>query len=89
MSAIATIYTKQFCPFCHRALALLDQKKISFNDIPVDGKPLLQADMAKKAGGASTVPQIWIGDTHVGGCDALFALERNGALDTLIEQAKG
>jgi len=73
------IYTTAWCPFCIRAKALLDRKGVAYEEIPVDGNPTLRAEMASKAGRTS-VPQIWIGDKHVGGCDELHALERAGRL---------
>ncbi|MCY1410691.1 Glutaredoxin-3 [compost metagenome] len=77
------IYTTQWCPFCIRAKSLLEQKGVAYEEVPVDGNPALRAEMASKAGRTS-VPQIWIGGTHVGGCDDLYALERAGKLDTLL-----
>jgi glutaredoxin 3 len=77
-----TIYTKSWCPYCSAAKDLLGQKKASFTEIVVKNAAE-QAEMAKKAG-RSTVPQIWIGDRHVGGCDDLFALESKGELDRLL-----
>ena len=77
------IYTKFGCGYCTRAKALFDAKGVAYEEISVDGKPEVRADMAKKAGRTS-VPQIWIGTTHVGGCDDLFALERAGKLDALL-----
>jgi len=74
------IYTTAWCPFCIRAKALLDRKGVAYEEIPVDGNPTLRAEMASKAGRTS-VPQIWIGDKHIGGCDELHALERAGRLD--------
>ncbi|PID42615.1 MAG: glutaredoxin 3 [Gammaproteobacteria bacterium] len=78
-----TIYTSRVCPFCIRAKGLLDSKSVVYNEIGVDGKPELRSEMAEKAGKTS-VPQIWIGDQHVGGCDQLFALEEQGKLDALL-----
>lgn len=78
------VYSSDYCPFCSRAKQLLKSKDIEFDEIVVDGKPQLRAEMTKKAGRTS-VPQIWIGSTHVGGCDDLFALERAGKLDVLLE----
>ena len=63
---------------------LLEKKGLSFTDIDVAGKPELRQQMIKKAAGASSVPQIWIGDTHVGGCDELYACARAGQLDELL-----
>lgn len=77
------IYTTAWCPFCIRAKALLDKKGVAYEEIGVDGQPDLRAEMSRKAGRTS-VPQIWIGSTHVGGCDDLYALERAGKLDTLL-----
>jgi glutaredoxin 3 len=77
------IYTKSTCPYCHAAKDLLRQKGAAFEEISVDGDRAKQAAMAEKAG-RSTVPQIWIGATHVGGCDDLHALEAQGKLDALL-----
>ncbi len=77
------IYTKSTCPYCHAAKALLNAKGAPFEEISVDGDYAAQAAMAKKAG-RSTVPQIWIGDKHVGGCDDLHALDAAGRLDLLL-----
>ncbi len=77
------IYSSDWCPFCVRAKTLLEKKGIAFEEIRVDGKPDVRAAMAKKAKRTS-VPQIWIDELHVGGCDELFALERAGKLDALI-----
>lgn len=81
--ADVVIYTSAWCPYCIRAKQLLSAKQVAFDEISVDGKPDVRAAMARKAG-RSTVPQIWIGQTHVGGCDDLFALERAGRLDGLL-----
>ena len=77
------IYSSDWCPYCIRAKQLLTSKSVSFDEIRVDGKPDVRAEMTRKAGRTS-VPQIWIGDTHVGGCDELYALERAGKLDALL-----
>ncbi|WP_281687057.1 glutaredoxin 3 [Pseudomonas citronellolis] len=77
------IYTTAWCPYCIRAKVLLDKKGVAYEEIGVDGKPDLRAEMSRKAGRTS-VPQIWIGSTHVGGCDDLYALERAGKLDALL-----
>ncbi|TRX74645.1 glutaredoxin 3 [Pseudomonas mangiferae] len=77
------VYSSAWCPYCIRAKQLLTQKGVAFDEISVDGKPELRAEMTRKAGRTS-VPQIWIGSTHVGGCDDLFALERAGTLDALL-----
>ncbi|GAB2990875.1 glutaredoxin 3 [Psychrosphaera aestuarii] len=78
------IYTKAYCPFCVRAKSLLDSKNISYNEIKIDQQPELRAPMIERALGRSTVPQIFIGDMHVGGCDDLFALEQQKKLDALL-----
>lgn len=78
------IYSSDWCPYCIRAKQLLTHKGVVFNEIKVDGKPELRAEMTRKARQTS-VPQIWIGDTHVGGCDDLYALERAGKLDALLK----
>ncbi len=77
------IYTKSTCPYCHAAKALLSAKGAAFEEISVDGDYAAQMAMAKKAG-RSTVPQIWIGDKHVGGCDDLHALDASGRLAPLL-----
>jgi glutaredoxin 3 len=77
------VYSSDYCPYCSRAKQLLNSKKVAFDEIVVDGKPQLRSEMIKKAGRTS-VPQIWIGSVHVGGCDDLFALERAGKLDALL-----
>ena len=77
------VYSSDYCPYCIRAKQLLKSKDVAFEEINVDGKPQLRAEMTKKAGRTS-VPQIWIGSTHVGGCDELFALERVGKLSELL-----
>jgi glutaredoxin 3 len=78
------IYTKSFCPYCDAAKGLLRSKGAPFEEISVDGDRAAQAAMAAKAGGRSTVPQIFIGDEHVGGCDDLHELESAGRLDPLL-----
>ncbi len=78
------IYTKSTCPFCHAAKALLERKGAPFEEISVDGDRVEQMAMAAKAGGRSTVPQIFVGETHVGGCDDLHDLEAAGELDGLL-----
>ena len=78
-----TIYSSDYCPYCSRAKQLLSMKDAAFNEIKVDGSNKLRQEMMAKSG-QRTVPQIWIGDTHVGGCDDLFALERSSKLDALL-----
>ena len=81
------IYTTRWCPFCVRAKALLDQKGVSYQEIPVDGDPATRQQMAERAGQTS-VPQIWIGEQHIGGCDQLYGLERSGGLDPLLASSR-
>lgn len=78
------IYTTATCPYCLRAKALLTEKRVAFEEIPVDGKPEKRAEMTARAGGRSTVPQIFFDDRHIGGCDDLYALEYGGRLDALL-----
>jgi glutaredoxin 3 len=81
--AQVTIYTTRFCPFCVQAKHLLDQKEVSYTEIAVDGNPSLRAEMTQKSGG-HTVPQIFIDDKPIGGCDDLYALHSQGKLDDLL-----
>ena len=78
------VYSSDYCPYCMRAKYLLESKGVAFEEVKVDGKPQVRAEMSQKAGRTS-VPQIWIGSTHVGGCDDLYALERAGKLDALLQ----
>jgi glutaredoxin 3 len=79
-----TIYTTPICPYCVRAKALLKKKGASLEEVDVFMNSGARADMEKKSGGRYTVPQIFIGERHVGGCDDLYALERAGELDALL-----
>ncbi|MEM1372571.1 MAG: glutaredoxin 3 [Pseudomonadota bacterium] len=79
-----TIYTAMLCPFCTRAKKLLRDKGAEFKEIDVTARPKLRAEMREKAGGVNSVPQIWIDDRHVGGCDDLYALEAKGELNGLL-----
>ncbi|MEA2907073.1 MAG: glutaredoxin 3 [Alphaproteobacteria bacterium] len=78
------IYTTRYCPYCLAAKALLKRKAIAFIEIDVGGEPELRRKMVKRANGGYTVPQIFIGATHVGGSDELHELERYGRLDALL-----
>jgi glutaredoxin 3 len=78
------IYTTPFCPYCSSAKQLLRQKGVGFTEIGVAGLPDRRAEMVARAQGRTTVPQIFIGDTHVGGCDDLYALDEAGKLDPLL-----
>lgn len=77
------MYTTSLCPYCHMAKELLRSKGIAFEEIDVTGAGHLRAEMRAKSG-RNTVPQIWIGERHVGGCDDLYALNRAGELDQLL-----
>jgi glutaredoxin 3 len=79
-----TIYTKFACPYCDAAKDLLRKKNAAFEEISVDGDWGAQEKMSERANGRWTVPQIFIGETHVGGCDDLYDLEQAGALDHLL-----
>jgi len=81
-----TMYTTRWCPFCVRAKALLNRKGVEFTEISVDGDHRLRQQMAERAGRTS-VPQIWIGDLHIGGCDELHAFERQGRLDAMLNKS--
>ncbi|MBV7411049.1 glutaredoxin 3 [Maritimibacter sp. DP1N21-5] len=78
-----TIYTTQLCGFCHAAKRLLSKKGIAFEEIDVAHDPAKRQEMMRRSG-RHTVPQIWIGEHHVGGCDDLFELDRNGKLDPML-----
>ncbi len=81
------IYVSNFCPYCIRAKALLKRKGVSFIEYNVQTDPELRAEMLRRSQGARTVPQIFINDRHVGGCDELHALERRGELDIWLGRA--
>lgn len=78
------IYTKITCGFCHRAKRLLQMKKVPFEEYSVDLGGTKKSEMVERAGGRMTVPQIFINDRHVGGCDDLMELEYQGKLDELL-----
>jgi glutaredoxin 3 len=78
------IYTTPICPYCVRAKSLLANKGVAVEEVDVFMDDGARKEMLAKSGGARTVPQIFIGDTHVGGCDELYALERDGKLDPLL-----
>ena len=77
------IYTKSWCPYCHSAKELLRRKGLTFTEIDVTTDTEGQLEMTRRANGRTSVPQIFIGETHVGGCDDLYALEEAGRLDAL------
>lgn len=78
------IYTSPLCGFCHAAKRLLSQKGVEFTEFDVLASPDRKPEMIKRANGSRTVPQIFVGDDHVGGCDELYELERAGKLDCLL-----
>ena len=84
---VVEIYTKTFCPYCWKAKLLLESKGVEYKEIGVDFGGELRQVMIQRARGRTTVPQIFIGEHHVGGCDDLVALDRNGKLDDLLAAA--
>jgi len=82
--ATVEIYTADYCPYCHRAKHLLRAKNVAFEEIDVTVDPEGRAVMRERAGGRTTVPQIFINGQHVGGCDDLHALDDAGKLDALL-----
>lgn len=78
------VYSKDYCPYCTAAKNLLTQKGVGYSEIDLTQKPELRDEMIKKAGGRTTVPQIFIGSTHVGGFDDMKALDDKGGLDALL-----
>jgi len=81
------MYTTPSCPYCHAAKDLLRRKGAKFNEINVMGDAAKRQEMVKRANGRMTVPQIFIGETHVGGCDDLYDLDHEGKLDPLLNAA--
>lgn len=82
--ADVTIYTKPYCPYCIRAVSLLEKKGVEFTEIEAAFDPDKRQEMIQRAGGRATFPQIFIGDQHIGGCDDMMALEYDGKLDALL-----
>jgi len=82
-----TIYTTGWCPYCERARSLLSKKDLVFTEINVDEEANSREEMIARSGGRRSVPQIFIGDKYIGGCDDLFALDTSGELDRLIQGA--
>jgi len=78
------VYSGDYCPYCMRAKALLKQRQLEFTEYNVQDEPEKRAEMAARAPGARTIPQIFINDRHVGGCDDLYALDRKGELDKWV-----
>lgn len=83
MPPTVTLYTTRYCPYCIRARQLLQSKGVTYDEIAVDEQPALRREMMQRSG-RRTVPQIWIGERHIGGCDELYQLERAGRLDALL-----
>ncbi len=88
MTAAVEIYTRPGCGYCSAAKSLLTRKKAAFTEFDVAKNPSWREDMYGRAGEGSTFPQIFIGETHVGGCDELYALDRAGKLDALLAGEK-
>ncbi|WP_371397475.1 glutaredoxin 3 [Fretibacter rubidus] len=84
MTNTIILYSKDYCPYCKRAKALLTAKGVTYTDFDIVDNPALTAEMIARSGGRRTVPQIFIGDTHVGGASDLFDLEDAGKLDALL-----
>lgn len=82
--AQVTIYTKPYCPYCVRAVSLLEKKGVDFTEIEAAFDPEKRKEMMQRAGGRATFPQIFIGEDHIGGCDDMMALEQAGRLDPLL-----
>lgn len=86
VKAHVEIYTWQTCPYCIRAKTLLRWKGVNFTEYKIDGDGAARVKMAERANGRRTVPQIFINNQHIGGCDDLYALDRQGQLDPLLMQ---
>lgn len=87
MTPNVEIYTWSSCPFCIRAKRLLDQKGIDYTEYCIDGDGAARSEMSKRANGGRSLPQIFINDHHVGGCDDLFALDAKGGVEPLLSAA--
>ena len=85
MAAKVEIYTWSTCPFCLRAKSLLNNKRVNFTEYSIDGDDDARAKMAQRANGRRSLPQIFINDHHIGGCDDIYVLERQGKLDEMLE----
>ena len=85
--AEVVMYTRTYCPYCLRAKALLQDKGVDFEEINLDEQPERRSEMMQRAGGRSTVPQIFIAGQGIGGCDDVFELERKGELDELLARS--
>ena len=84
--AVIEIYSKGYCPYCTRAKALLAQKSVAYQEFEIDKNPELRPEMIARSNGSTTVPQIFINDKHIGGCDELYALNYNEQLDPLLAE---
>lgn len=84
MAAKIEIYTWSMCPFCLRAKALLDDKDLDYTEYCIDGDEGMRSEMAQRANGRRSVPQIFIDDQHIGGCDEIYRLEQQSKLDPLL-----
>ena len=82
------LYTTAFCPYCSRARALLERKGVSYNEIDIIEEPARRAEMIRRAGGRTSVPQIFIHGEHIGGSDELVALDQAGELDAKLRSAR-
>lgn len=89
MAPKVEIYTWRTCPFCIRAKDLLKSKSVEFVEYSIDGDEAARSQMARRANGRRSVPQIFINDHHVGGCDDIYDLDSQGNLDQLLASAKG
>lgn len=85
MKTNVEMYTWSSCPFCIRAKALLDKKGVDFTEYCIDGDEAARAKMAQRSNGRRSLPQIFINDQHIGGCDDMYALEAQGKLDSLLQ----
>ena len=79
------VYSKSYCPYCIDAKGLLQKKGAAFTEVDIQQHPERRDEMIKRAGGKTTVPQIFINNAHIGGCDDIYALERKGKLDALLK----
>ena len=82
--AEVTIYTKPYCPYCIRAVSLLEKKGVEFTEVEAAFDAAKKQEMLQRSGGRATFPQIFIGGQHIGGCDDMMALEYDGKLDALL-----
>lgn len=86
MSVNIEIYTWSSCPFCISAKALLDKKQVNYQEYLIDGNDIEREKMAERANGRNSLPQIFIDEEHIGGCDDLYGLEAQGKLDPLLQR---